>query len=204
MRAIALFLSAVLATAPVEAATKRHIVGRHSPEPPFGVVLNVTAQSDPVQIGRALDLAAAAGVRWVRVQFTWSAIQPSSPAVAVYTLYDQIVFRAAQRNLNILGVLGCATPWDTTAPDSETRPAQREHYPPADLDAWARYVALTVNRYQDRVHYWEIWNEPDRGSTPDPAHPCNGFWCGTPSQYAHLLNVTYKTVKAADDGAVVL
>jgi hypothetical protein len=32
---------------------------------------------------------------------------------------------------------------------------------PEALAAWDRWVRATVKRYKDRVHEWEIWNEPD-------------------------------------------
>jgi hypothetical protein len=32
---------------------------------------------------------------------------------------------------------------------------------PEALAAWDRWVRATVERYKDRVHEWEIWNEPD-------------------------------------------
>lgn len=203
MRAIALLLAAVLAIAPVEGATKRHIVSRHSPDAPYGVFINLTAQSDPTQIGRALDLAAADGIRWVRIQFSWSAIQ-ATPGTANYNFYNQIVNRAVKDKLNVLGLIAYSAQWNTTAPASETRLAQREHYPPADYNAWGAFVSLTVKTFKDRVHFWEIWNEPDLGFPPDATHVCNGFWCGTPAQYAHLLSVAYTSIKAADPTAVVL
>lgn len=33
------------------------------------------------------------------------------------------------------------------------------------LQAWDRWVTATVRRYRDRVHEWEIWNEPDINRT---------------------------------------
>lgn len=32
---------------------------------------------------------------------------------------------------------------------------------PEALAAWDRWVAAVVERYRDRVHQWEVWNEPD-------------------------------------------
>lgn len=33
--------------------------------------------------------------------------------------------------------------------------------PPSDFDEWIEFVAAVVERYGDRVRYYEIWNEPD-------------------------------------------
>jgi cellulase (glycosyl hydrolase family 5) len=205
MRKIALVLTLALAIGPVDGQTRRRIVAPHVPEPPFGVFINLTSQSQPAQVASALDLAAADGIKWVRVQFTWSAIQPTSAPFANLRFYDPLVTRAVQDNLQILGLLAYATQWNTTAPVWETRPAQREHYPPADYTAWSSFVTFIVGTYKNRIHSWEIWNEPDLGfPPPDEAHPCNGFWCGTPAQYARLLSVSFKAIKAADPSATVL
>ncbi len=75
--------------------------------------------------------------------------------------------------------------------------------PPDNLDlpwdhpdnAWGNFVYQTVSHFKDRVHVWEIWNEPDLGDV---------FWSGTPEQYAQLLKVGYEAVKAADPEATVL
>lgn len=204
MRALALFLAAAVSLPPIQAATRRHIAGRGSgSDSPFGVNVVVTSRSNGLQVGLALDLAHAANIGWTRIPFPWSAIQPTG-STADFALPDQIVNRAAQNNLRVLGLLGYATPWNTTAPATETRPAQREHYPPADYDAWSRFVFTTVVRYRNTVHYWEIWNQPDLGSTPDAMRVCNGFWCGTAAQYARLLSVAYRAIKSADPTASVL
>ncbi len=203
MRKLALLTAALLSLAPLHAASRRHIAGRGGSDPVFGVFVNVAARPDPNQIGRALDLAQADGIGWVQIPFTWSTIQPSV-GVADFRLFDPIVARAALDNLRVVGILGYATPWNTTAPASETRAAQREHYPPADYDAWSRYVFSTVGAFRNSVHFWQIWTSPDTGSAPDPSQPCNGFWCGTAAQYAQLLSLAYKAVKSADPSATVL
>lgn len=44
---------------------------------------------------------------------------------------------------------------------------------PEALAAWDRWCRALVGRYQDRVHEWEIWNEPDinnRGTAPVDAY----------------------------------
>ena len=69
-------------------------------------------------------------------------------------------------------------------------------YPPTDLndygDALTKFVAL----FGDRVHTWEIWNEPNM----------DRFWKPTPDPeaYAALLAVGHAAVKAADPTATVL
>ena len=41
----------------------------------------------------------------------------------------------------------------------------------ATLQAWERYVTAVVERYRDRVHEWEVWNEPNlRGTNQADAY----------------------------------
>ena len=51
-----------------------------------------------------------------------------------------------------------------------------------------------VNRYKDRIHTWELWNEPDN----------RDYWTGTPGQYAALLREGAAAVRAADPSAKVV
>ncbi len=75
-------------------------------------------------------------------------------------------------------------------------------------NAWAEFVFTTVDRYRPQgqlarqqgwprqvgIRYWEVWNEPDY----------HLFWKGTVAEYYRLLEVAYKSIKAADPEATVL
>jgi len=75
-------------------------------------------------------------------------------------------------------------------------------------NSWADFVHNTVERYKPGgilaaqqgwpegvgIRYWEIWNEPD----------LDQFWLGGVEEYYRLLEVGYKTIKAADPEATVL
>lgn len=161
------------------------------------VVNNHTALSNA---SRAIERAHEAGIQWIRIGLAYAVIEPQKGSFQ-WSTYDTLVEKARSEQLQIVATLAYATQWNTTAPASELRAAQREHYPPASLDEWASYVRSTVTRYRSVIHHWEVWNEPDLGGT---AVPCNGFWCGTAAQYAQLLHVTYDAIKEADPAASVL
>jgi hypothetical protein len=73
---------------------------------------------------------------------------------------------------------------------------------------WASFVFTTVERYRPQgilarqqgwphrqgIRYWEVWNEPDYKL----------FWAGTVEEYYRLLEVAYKSIKAADPEATVI
>jgi hypothetical protein len=65
-------------------------------------------------------------------------------------------------------------------------------YPVRD-DVWEEYCRQIARRYKGKVRYYEIWNEPDIGV----------FWLGTDEEYARLLRVAYRAIKAEDPDAIV-
>lgn len=66
--------------------------------------------------------------------------------------------------------------------------------PPSSWTAFEAWVTALVNRYKDRVRYWEGWNEPN----------LQPFWTGTSAQLAEMQRRWYQAVKAADPTATVL
>lgn len=80
-----------------------------------------------------------------------------------------------------------ARPAGTARTTGPRTPAERRHY--------VRLLKLLVNRYKSKVHYWEIWNEPNLVA----------FW-SRPSvvDYGNLLREAHVAVKSVDPSAVVL
>ena len=73
-------------------------------------------------------------------------------------------------------------------------------HPPKDYAKWARicehiirhYNEGWANGYRYGIEYWEIWNEPENGPTPE----LNQMWTGTAEEYYRLYDVTAKHLKA--------
>ena len=73
-------------------------------------------------------------------------------------------------------------------------------HPPKDFAKWARICEHIIRHYNEGwadgfhygIEYWEIWNEPENGATPET----NQMWTGTPEQYFELYDVTAKHLKA--------
>lgn len=130
------------------------------------------------------------GVQWNRLAFSWVLIQPTKDEFD-WSAYDRIVDACAARHIQILATLG-------------------GHFDNPPVPAWAgktlaevvnnhpeyleRFVRAWVNRYKDRIHYWEILNEP------------SGQHVGlTLSDYVErILKPSYRIIKAADPQAQVL
>src|SRR5437588_228155 len=103
---------------------------------------------------------------------------------------DQVVNAATARSMQVLGILDYTPAWAAIAG------ATNDHFPPADPATFATFAQATVLRYKNRVHTWEIWNEPN----------ISQFWQPKPNvtAYTALLKAASITIKAADPSAQVV
>lgn len=136
--------------------------------------------------GRPIDVLAQTGAKWVKEEFRWDWVEPRRGDWE-WAFMDEAVDKERAKGLDILGLLDYTAGWAVNAPGPVSNVP-----PPHDL--WTEYVRQTVSRYKDRVHAWEVWNEPNEGV----------FWAGTKEQYAQLLALTYDTIKSVDPSATVV
>ncbi|MDW8068125.1 MAG: O-antigen ligase family protein [Anaerolineae bacterium] len=138
------------------------------------------ATSPLLSLEQALDFIANGGFRWVRQSFPWAWIEPA-PGQYDWALWDRIVEEATARGLRLIAVL--------------ERPPDWVGSPPAPVD-FARFAGTFAARYRDRIHYYQIWHNPNLqegwGMLPHPA------------QYAELLRQTALAIRAADPDAWIL
>lgn len=151
----------------------------------FGVVwINPPRElASPQRMRQAVDL----GARWDRFPFYWNEVQPASGDTFDFSYLDRAVNHDIANGFQVQGILLGAPQWAVAGGH-------------ISMDAWQKYVFETVNHFKGRVHYWEIWNEPDL---------INGdgrgvFWYWSIPDYYHLLKIGYQAVKAADPNAKVL
>lgn len=123
-------------------------------------------------------------------------VQRPADGLCVSLLLDTLV-DAVTTDLGgeLIAMLGYGVPWATSVPDADI------FYPPDDPNDLATYAAAAT-RYGDRVHTWEIWNEPNAGFR---------FWKqdpfsigGDPQGYADLFVAAADAIHAADPSARVL
>lgn len=129
-------------------------------------------------------------VAWTREEFIWDEIE-KTPGKFDWEKYDLAVSQLDRANLNILGIIDYSARWASADPES----SEADKYPP-DLSAWKRYVEKLVSRYGDKVHYWQIWNEPNIVTffrpNPDSA------------KYFDILKVAFTAIKKIDSNASVV
>jgi hypothetical protein len=138
------------------------------------------------------------GFAWTRLhdadQSTWWVY--IEPREGDFRFKDSSVDAFRGNGLSILGLLEATPAWASRYEGPVTDPVLGPHtrYPPRDWAAYERYVRRTVEHYKDRIHAWEVWNEPN----------WSGFWRGTPAEYAKLSEITYRAIKEVDPAATVV
>ena len=139
-------------------------------------------------IDRQLDVAAASGARWIRLDIDWSYVEPE-PGRFRWCRTDRVVAGARERGLDVVGLLTYAPDWATGRTEL--------HAAPEDPDDFARFALEAVERYGPiGVTTWEIWNEPNIA----------GFWVPRPDPeaYASLLAAAGAAIHEADPDAFVI
>lgn len=164
-----------------------------SPTSISGINSFLTEQDSPAEADRQASLLESAQVRWAREEFEWKRVEPRK-GFYDWAKFDQAVAISQARNVDMIGKLVYSAPWASSAP-AGTSDQDAQYYPPKDTADFSSYAAATVARYKDRVHVWEVWNEPNTAY----------YWrAGTAEQYGALLKATYTAIKAVDPTATVL
>jgi hypothetical protein len=147
-----------------------------------------------------LDLIAAAGCKFIRMDFGWGGIERKKGEYD-WSAYDELTANLEQRGLRPLYILDysnglyeetvTSTNAITGKPQRDT--ASPQH--PESVAAFARWAGAAAARYQGRRVLWEIWNEPNIF-----------FWKPKPDvqQYTTLALATCRAIRAADPQATIV
>ncbi len=134
---------------------------------------------------RRIEWMRKAGARWDRFDFWWGTTEPERGRYD-WRAADTIVSLYEEAGIAMMPILCYASAWS-----GGVAPADG-----AERDRYAAWVKTVVGRYRDRIHVWEIWNEPNIRPfwTPDP----------NPESYAELLKKAYAAAKEADPDCTVV
>ncbi len=155
-------------------------------ESPYG--LNVYLDHDLANLERSLDAVQAGGFMWLRQRFPWAEIEPER-GICRWETYDRIVEAATGRGLKIIAVLDTSPAW--------ARTSQMVTAPPSRYEDYGDFVAAVVRRYRDRVHHFQIWDEPN-------IYPHWGDGWASAEEYVGLLKVAHARAKRANPNAIIL
>lgn len=157
---------------------------------PFGMAVHLTRTSAGDPNFDRVPLMANAGVKNVRVDASWSSIEPVKGQYT-FSRFDGMVSKLDANGMRWLPIGVYTNPnYDNNATP----------YTDAGRDGFANYIAATANHYQDNVKWVEIYNEfnigfGDRGDGPADSRA---------DYYYPLLKASYEKLKAQNPNTVVV
>lgn len=138
------------------------------------------------------DAAQRTGKELTRFDFPMNIIEPQKKNFS-WTLMDQNVQMARDRNLAVVGTLNASAAWAVKANDTTPFDGPID---PNKMNDYTTFVKTVVARYPD-ILYWEVWNEPNLGGGLSN-------YKDHPDWYAKLLKTAFNAVKQANPNAQVL
>jgi len=170
--------------------------------PPFGVNTFLEQEVEPQKREQAVRMIADANFKWIRQSFPWYDIEIHGkddfedrrwePARSAWEKYDRIVDLAEQYGVGLIARLEAPPAWSR-----HDGTARGEFGPPDDLNDFGDYAAAVASRYQGRIRFYQVWNEPN-------IYPEWGNQPVDPEGYTELLCLAYRRIKQADPDAVII
>ena len=133
------------------------------------------------------------GVRRARLQSGWAKTEREK-GVYDFAWLDKIVGDLVAIGVEPWISLSYGNPLYAAPEEGEQTYTGQKMFPlrsKVGAEAWRNYVVAIVRRYRDRVHIWEIWNEPDVSAFLTV--PEGGSWA---AEYARLVRFTAPIVRA--------
>ena len=129
-----------------------------------------------------MEMLAAAGFKWVRMDFTWAATERKKGEYD-FAAYDRLAANLDQHKIRALFILDYGNPLydDGLPPHTDESRA-----------AFAAWAAAAVKHFAGKGHLWEMWNEPNIAQ----------FWKPQPDvqQYIALAKTTAAALRKVAPG----
>ncbi|MBI5301264.1 MAG: beta-galactosidase [Chloroflexi bacterium] len=156
---------------------------------PYGANFFLDREVEEWKRDRTVRMAREAGIVWAKQEFSWEEIEKRKNSFD-WDKSDQIVATFEKYGVQIIARLDRPPAWarkDKNLPQS----------PPDNFNDYGDFVDAFVRRYLGRIHFIQIWNEPN-------IFPEWGNRPVDPAGYAALLEIAYQRAKAADPSIRVL
>ena len=149
---------------------------------------------------RDLDLIAAAGFKFIRMDFGWGGIERRKDDFN-WADYDELTDSLENHGLRAIYILDYSNPLFEEMVVGKNPLNGQEHKDvaspqhPESVAAFARWAAASAKHFAGRRIIWEIWNEPNIS-----------FWKPKPDarQYSTLALAAAKAVREADPNATII
>ena len=146
---------------------------------------------------------ALAGTPWPPVKFgtwrlwdtytAWPWLEPNKGEWHFDKL-DKFIGLAEKQKVEIVLVLGLSPAWASARPAEKCSYAPGFAAEPGNIDDWRNYVRTVATRYKGRIHYYEMWNEPN----------LKGFYTGSMTRLLELVREAHRVLKEVDPSVLVI
>ncbi len=139
---------------------------------------------------RDLGLITNAGIRFVRMDFSWSGTE-AKPGSYQWGPYDDLTADLEHYGLRAIYIFDFRNPLYEPMEGGQVDSPRH----PASVAAFAQWAGAAAAHFRGRHIVWEIYNEPN-----------GGFWRPKPDakEYADLALPTAKAIRQADPSATIL
>lgn len=111
-----------------------------------------------------------------------------------FEILDDSLALAEENQVEVLLVLGLSPRWASARPSESSKYGPGNAAEPKEIEDWRNYVRTVAERYKGRIHYYEMWNEPN----------LPGFYSGTLDQMLTLSKEAYQILKQVDPSITVV
>jgi hypothetical protein len=131
------------------------------------------------------------GMNWIKQQVRWEHIEPA-PGEFNWALIDGVIDEADRAGVYVMLSVVTAPEWTRTNSGGGT------HGPPDDYNEFGRFIGQLVDRYINKIHAIEVWNEQNLDREWRSPNGLNA------ADYVRLLKITYDQIKARDPNIIVI
>lgn len=129
--------------------------------------------------------AAWCGAKILREDINWNLMQPAEDTWA-FASFDFTVDAFAHYDIEMQAIYSYCARWAVAKDWQPLKPKLQRGARP-DYEHWGRFIRAFAERYRNKVHYVEVWNEPD----------LHGFANFSAEEYIELMKIAYRETKAA-------
>jgi hypothetical protein len=115
---------------------------------------------------RDLDMIAAAGFKFIRMDFSWQATEPAKGKYN-WRAYDELASNLKRRGMRAVFILDYSNSLYEEAEPTKNPITHKDQLEtsaprhPESIAAFARWAAAGAKHFHDSRVIWEIWNEPN-------------------------------------------
>jgi hypothetical protein len=148
------------------------------------------------------------GVKYVRMDFSWSSFEPARDAPFSFSAYDEFVNWTMTNGLEIVALPMSLPSW--LRPDGGGSKSIPISGPDFDdfVTQYGQFIYALVSHYKGSIKYFEIWNEPNTKTFWDDTEGTirNGFYVGGQAitKYVSLLKEAYVQAKSANPDCLII